>query len=538
MDDVFGFKRSLIFDGGNFIQRTKEREKEKSERKDVHKVSEDRKVKGKVKDNAGKNERGKKITDVDGTYIKTKSNLKVSDIKDFFNLFYPNNKKGKIGIWDDRSKMTKFFDVRRKELIEDYVNELVKEGKNVYYNVSLQDEELAIKKRMERKVIKKELLEKTFIQFFKKEFRESGFAEIEYSREKGIAEKEGREISEEKEKRYKERILTDDIKREMIKKIVHKKEVKEYIKGIYEEKAKWKRGSTLSADSSFGIWLDVDIEVEGHHKTVDKNVFKTFIEAYDFLMSLAIKPTLIVNSGGGYHVYYVLNEVVVYENDEDRLEFEEIVKNVALTISKEAEKIKREASIDKTSDLARLLRVPFTKNLKDKNNPKEVEVIYKSDKRYTVNELKSFISDDVKSGKQKSKSKRAKVKKKKFMMLVNDERVSVDTSKVSTNVLPNAELMYKGCAFIKHCVDNPNEVSYTEWMYMMQIALNCEDGEYYAHKWSENHSEYDEFETDIMIDNLSGRKPVTHSKINFAGCEEKGCNRFHSPISFAYISNH
>ncbi|MFZ3577466.1 hypothetical protein [Virgibacillus sp. DJP39] len=480
----------------------------------------------------------KSVGNDDNTIIEEENQIK--SVYDFFELLYPDNVKGEIGIWDIKSKKTLFIDVRDKEKVEIYVDKLVNEEKDVYFNVSLQNKNLAIKKRMNSKQIKRKLIESIFKKIFFDEYKKEKFLMFDYEEEKELLNEKGKKMTREKEFEYQKNFLSLEEKSNMIQKVG--KRNKDLIKKHYDEQASYTRGSSYTTESSFGIWLDIDIDIKGHHKQ-NSNQFSNFKDAYTFIMELDIKPTLIIKSGGGYHIYYVLEKVVTYKSDEERKNFEDLVKKVVLSIRKNAEKNNGEGSIDTTFDLARLLRIPFTKNFKDSNNPKNVEIVYQSNKRYTISEFKDFIIDDIDKtvSKPRKEIKVTNKEKKSFKMKIGNEIIEY-ISNPSKDTLANAELMYKGCAFIKHCVDNPNDISYGEWLAMLQTVIVCENGEDYAHKWSEGYSDYDEYETDMMVDSISHLKPVTHDRIinelGFNECSDSKCGEFHSPIALGYKKNH
>ena len=100
-------------------------------------------------------------------------------------------------------------------------------------------------------------------------------------------------------------------------------------------------------------------------------------------------PSIIVSSGHGLHAYWLLKEPVII-NDENRAE-------VINTVRKLQQIIRNSAAangwkIDATADLSRILRVPYTWNFKDPENPVLCEVIEYADLRYRYKDLHLYRS--------------------------------------------------------------------------------------------------------------------------------------------------
>ena len=141
------------------------------------------------------------------------------------------------------------------------------------------------------------------------------------------------------------------------------------------------KGTVETISEVFGLWLDVDVNIEGHHNEQHHQYFDSFQQATVFMMSLPIKPTIIVNSGGGLHVYYKFDKVLRLETIEERKEINLIYRLFSEYVNQEANKLGKK--IDK-SNVLKMMRVPFTYNLKNKDKPKLVTIEYFED----ANQLK------------------------------------------------------------------------------------------------------------------------------------------------------
>jgi hypothetical protein len=132
-----------------------------------------------------------------------------------------------------------------------------------------------------------------------------------------------------------------------------------------------------------GCWLDLDV-VGPNHKSVKLPATREI--ACDFLASLELEPTLVVDSGGGYQVWWCFHRLQVFGSNRDR--------QIAAMISTQFQaRIQALAArhgwtLDSTADLARVLRVAGTIN--HKGDPVAVTTISRSDARYTPKELLAF----------------------------------------------------------------------------------------------------------------------------------------------------
>lgn len=140
-----------------------------------------------------------------------------------------------------------------------------------------------------------------------------------------------------------------------------KKEIPKLIKTIEDYESEYhifmgvlprnkKSGKNKDVDRLTTFWVDIDAkDFEG-----DKE------KAYDSISLFPLTPTLVVDSGNGYHAYWVLKEPLKIDKDNRPL-----VKGMV-------KKLHKVTKADDTHDLARILRVPGTANIKDPKNFKKV----------------------------------------------------------------------------------------------------------------------------------------------------------------------
>jgi len=145
-----------------------------------------------------------------------------------------------------------------------------------------------------------------------------------------------------------------------------------------------RRGSEKGVIAVPGFWLDIDIK-GGHH--IEDNLFPDLKTSLSFLKeSIALTPTLIIFTGGGIHVYWLFKEPYLISKEHDR----HLISSLSDQFQTSVINIARQNGyhIDKTSDLARLLRIPGTYNRK--GDPVLVTILTYEDNRYSITDF-NFI---------------------------------------------------------------------------------------------------------------------------------------------------
>jgi P4 family phage/plasmid primase-like protien len=135
---------------------------------------------------------------------------------------------------------------------------------------------------------------------------------------------------------------------------------------------------------------EVDYGTTGHRKSPNH---QTYEEVLKVIHAFKPEPTLIVHSGGGFHCYWVLqNPLNVIEYGVATLE--SINKSLSTKLGGDSG----------TQNIDRVLRVPGTFNFKIPDNPRLVEVVAHSGKKYVYEDFKGFTSQE-KVIKEKSNQK-------------------------------------------------------------------------------------------------------------------------------------
>jgi hypothetical protein len=135
-----------------------------------------------------------------------------------------------------------------------------------------------------------------------------------------------------------------------------------------EEAANGGRGTADSVVTIPGLWLDIDIHGPNHSA---ENLPPDKDSVFVLLKSFKLKPTIIVSTGGGFHLYWLFDQPMVIENDSDRKQAQSLSSNFQAVFRKLA--AEKGWTIDITSDLSRILRLPGTFNHKQ-GEPMPVEI--------------------------------------------------------------------------------------------------------------------------------------------------------------------
>lgn len=104
---------------------------------------------------------------------------------------------------------------------------------------------------------------------------------------------------------------------------------------------------------------------------------KRFASKQDALKSLdgfALSPSLVIDSGNGYHGYWLLKEPTA-----------ELARVEAINVG-----IAKALGGDHTHDVSRILRVPGTSNWKNPSNPKPVRIVQSRSHHYTLADFQDY----------------------------------------------------------------------------------------------------------------------------------------------------
>lgn len=118
------------------------------------------------------------------------------------------------------------------------------------------------------------------------------------------------------------------------------------------------RGRSQDVIAITAAWADIDLTKSNSKKLY----FRTRDELLRFLRGLPIPPTLIIWTGGGAHVYWLLHEPWRFADDADHQDAARLLAQWQAFLRQRAAAFG--ATLDATHDLARVLRIPGTVNTK------------------------------------------------------------------------------------------------------------------------------------------------------------------------------
>lgn len=251
------------------------------------------------------------------------------------------------------------------------------------------------------------------------------------------------------------------------------------------------RGTIEDILSIPALWLDIDI-AGGSHKQL--NLPGSLNEANDLLQCFPLAPSIIVHTGGGLHAYWLLDEMWQLHNPEDRKE--------AINLMQEFQRIfiynakVKGWSLDNTSDLARVLRVPGTTNFKASPLPVQ-SLKCNGGIRYTKDNIAKMVEELTGAFAPKHKFKEPRTE---------DKNPYEDNS--------DCDMVLERCAFLQHCRDDASVLPEPEWFAMLTIMARTNQGEAICHELSLPYPGYNEAETDQKIRHaLKDSGPTTCEKI-------------------------
>ena len=207
------------------------------------------------------------------------------------------------------------------------------------------------------------------------------------------------------------------------------------------------------------IWLDIDFK--------DCPATELIPKLGQFLKDAKLpKPTIIVNSGGGLHVYWCLKEAVSVS---EWVPLAEGLKELCKTHDLPADHVC-------TSDAARVLRPIGTHNRK--HGEKEVKIVAGDKTTYTYEQLLAPMPEVDNS-----------------TLPAHLRGKSVDTSEYADNGLSPREVdtkqVIKNCAVLRHILKTGGEEqSEPEWNATLLLLRFLPDGAKFVHPMSKGHIDY------------------------------------------------
>lgn len=253
------------------------------------------------------------------------------------------------------------------------------------------------------------------------------------------------------------------------------------------------RGSENDILTITTLYADIDVRSNAHAETA---LPCSTDEAIEFLNSLPLKPSIIVNSGNGLHAYWLLDTPFKIQSAKDKDYITSIFKGWSKFVNANAKE--RGWKLDNVSDLARVLRVPGSINHKLKNGS-ICEVLGCNRTRCHLSEFEAYMGNSE----------------------ANHERVQNKSQR------GDAKRIIEKCDFIRYCKENAKNLPEPYWHVMVTNLAPTKDGTKLVHELSRPYPKYNKSETERKIRRaISENKPHTcryiHDHLGFECSRECG----------------
>lgn len=244
------------------------------------------------------------------------------------------------------------------------------------------------------------------------------------------------------------------------------------------------------------------------------------------------RPTQVRHSGNGIYCDWLYSEVWRFASDADWSAAANLSKRLQAARIAAGQKL-RGWKIDTTSDLARIARMPGTKNYKT-NPPKDVTLLdIGCGARYSVEELEASIV------KLETRFCQPAARAKSKTGWTPRDSSSSDAAAANDNE-PRLESVVAGCAWAALATENAEQMPEPDWYALASIAGRCRDGEALFHDISAKDPRYSSDETQQKLSHaLEAAGPRTCANISesFGGCRNCPFNgKISSPIRLGYVN--
>lgn len=193
--------------------------------------------------------------------------------------------------------------------------------------------------------------------------------------------------------------------------------------------------------------------------------------------ALRLTPT-VVDSGGGYHSYFHLEDVVDVATWN---ELAALKRDITTFLG-----MKTDHAVD--MDAARVLRPVGTHNKKEKYGGSVPVELLKKGKRYSVETIRSRMQDFIQQNNITPAPRHTPRSKKQFGVLVESYPSS------------NAETVAEHCAAVRALRDSQGNIDEPHWHRAIGVVKFCDEGENKIHEWSSGYEGYTYEETQAKIE--------------------------------------
>ena len=240
-------------------------------------------------------------------------------------------------------------------------------------------------------------------------------------------------------------------------------------------------GHSRRADNAVyckSFFVDLDVGT-GDKKYADRGTALSSL--FSFLEANELPPPVIIDSGGGYHAYWILDRDVPSSEWKG---YAQKFKDFCL-----ARGLKIDPAV--TADAARILRVPYTDNRK-LDEPRPTEILEGPITEYDFDLFKEFLGV-IERPAQNLQDILATLPR-------GIDKEIFDPSKFDSFEYAFADIVEKslqddGCGQIKHILINARTVEEPLWRAGLSVAMRCVDADPSIYIMSEDYPGYDKDET-------------------------------------------
>ena len=261
-------------------------------------------------------------------------------------------------------------------------------------------------------------------------------------------------------------------------------------------------GNAAGANS---FWFDLDCtpekasKNEGYATKCDGVVALT-----EFCKTIGIStPSNLVDSGNGFHCYWHFSDFISAGE----------WRKLARQFKRLAAKHGLRADPSRTADIASVLRVPGTMNLKDPDHRKQVTILKKSGERDFHNFVAALDQAEP------------------------DFESNLNAQKQTGGNFPpsSAHEIIKRCATLAYFAEVRGNVSEPQWRNNLGVVKFTTEGESLCHEWSKGHPRYDEEETQQKIDRWTAGATLCETFRASSDAKCQGCTQTcKSPIRLGW----
>ena len=277
-----------------------------------------------------------------------------------------------------------------------------------------------------------------------------------------------------------------------------------YFASASYEPSKSRHAKNVRQKKCFYVDIDYNDAADTHKRY--STVRDVVLAITKFCDSIGAPYTYLVHTGNGIHAYWVLDTA--------------ITANDWLPIAKALDKCGLERGLGHDSgitvDVARILRLPESKNHKDPTNIKDVKILKYTGKTYTTTEVRQLFKVQNIALINPSVAQLSPELAAKFggSQIVSEEDT---TPKYFSEVI-------KDCAAFNEVLHTGGEgISENHWYNILLTPARCVDGDEYPHKLSEGHKDYDYDETQTKWEHIVEGTEGTTTCAVLGQCKPSAC---------------